>query len=142
MRRVAPFALLLLLLTSPLAAAKDRFLIVMNEATPGTQVSRATVSAIFLKQAAAWSNGTPTQPVDQSTRNPIRQSFTADVLGQPVVAVQIYWQRRMTSGVTPPPVKASDDEVMQFVAATPGAIGYVSETATLPSGVKVIKLLD
>ena len=142
MRRVAPTALLLLLMTTPLAAAKDRFLIIMHEATPGTQVTRATVSAIFLKQAPAWSDGTPTLPVDQSTRNPVRQSFAAAVLGQPIVAVQIYWQRRMSTGITPPPVRNSDDEVMQFVAANPGAIGYVSETATLPSGVKVIKLLD
>ena len=135
-------ALLVLLLTSPLAAARDGFVIVMNDSTPGTQVNRTTVAAIFLKQAPAWSDGTPTHPVDQSTRNPIRQSFAADVLGQPIVAVQIYWQRRMSSGITPPPVKNSDEEVMQFVAATPGAIGYVSETATLSSGVKVIKLLD
>lgn len=134
--------LALLLLSSPLAAAKDRFQIVMHEATPGTQVSRTTVAAIFLKQAPSWSDGTPTHPVDQSAKNPIRMSFAADVLGQPMVAVQIYWQRRMSSGVTPPPVKNSDDEVMQFVAATPGAIGYVSETVTPPAGVKVIKIID
>jgi ABC-type phosphate transport system substrate-binding protein len=142
LKRATPIALLVLLLSSPLAAAKDRFQIVMHEATPGTHVSRTTVAAIFLKQAPAWSDGTPTQPVDQSTKNPIRLSFAADVLGQPMVAVQIYWQRRMSAGVTPPPVKNSDEEVLQFIATTPGAIGYVSETTTLPAGVKPIKLID
>jgi ABC-type phosphate transport system substrate-binding protein len=135
-------ALLVVMLTTPLAAAKDRFLVVMNEATPGTQMSRTTLAAIFLKQAPTWSDGTPTVPVDQSTRNPVRLWFAADVLEQPLVAVQIYWQRKMSAGVTPPPVKASDEEVAAFVAANPGAIGYVTEWVTLPSGVKVVKILD
>jgi hypothetical protein len=35
--------------------------------------------------------------------------------------VQAYWQRRMSKGVTPPPVKASDDDVVRFVGSTPAA---------------------
>ena len=64
------------------------------------------------------------------------------MLLQGIPEVQIYWQRRMSQGVTPPPVKATDEEVVAFVASTPGAIGYVSPTITLPESVKTIELAD
>jgi len=51
------------------------------------------------------------------TRNPVRQSFAAGP-GPAIVAVQIYWQRRMSTA-SPPSLRNSDDEVMQFVAANP-----------------------
>ena len=45
-------------------------------------------------------------------------------------AVANYWQRQIFSGRgTPPPIKESDAEVIAFVAANPGAIGYVSADA-------------
>jgi hypothetical protein len=39
-------------------------------------------------------------------------------------------------------VKASDEEVLAFVAATTGAVGYVSKAASLPAGVKAVALID
>jgi ABC-type phosphate transport system substrate-binding protein len=38
----------------------------------------------------------------------------------------------------PPPVRPSDSAVLDFVRATPGGIGYVSASASLPSGVKAL----
>ena len=35
-------------------------------------------------------------------------------------------------------MKSSDEEVLSYVASTPGAIGYVSPGATLPSGVRTL----
>ena len=32
----------------------------------------------------------------------------------------------MSEGVTPPPVKPTDEDIIAFVASTQGAIGYVS----------------
>jgi hypothetical protein len=72
----------------------------------------------------------------------VRRSFSGDVLLQAVAEVQIYWQRRMTQGVMPPPVKTSDEEVVAFVASTPGSIGYVSAVTPLPESVRAIELAD
>ena len=68
--------------------------------------------------------------------------ITGTLVLQAVAEVQIYWQRRMTQGVTPPPVKTSDQEVVAFVASTPGAIGYVTAVTPLPEGVRAIELAD
>jgi ABC-type phosphate transport system substrate-binding protein len=80
--------------------------------------------------------------VDQSVRSAVRRSFSNDVLQQNLVEVQVYWQRRMARGVTPPPVKASDGEILAYVASTPGAIGYVSPATPLPDSVKAVQIVD
>jgi ABC-type phosphate transport system substrate-binding protein len=124
------------------ATAGSRFRIIVNHDVKGARISRGVLSSIFLKQSPRWGDGSRALPVDQSVRSEVRQTFTGDVLLQGVAEVQIYWQRRMSSGVTPPPVKTSDQEVAEFVAATPGAIGYVSVGAPLPEGVKAVELVD
>ena len=48
----------------------------------------------------------------------------------------------MATGVTPPPVKQSDQEIVAFVAATPGSIGYVSSALPLPESVRQIAIVE
>ena len=55
----------------------------------------------------------------------------------------MYWQRRVSADhVFPPPVKDSDQEVLGYVAATSGAIGYVGPDTAIPEGVKVLAVVD
>jgi len=128
-------------LVSP-AAAEAPYRVIVNPAVKGSQIPRATLSSIFLKQAPRWGDGSPVLPVDQSMRSPIRQSFAADVLQKPLVEVQIFWSRRMARGVTPPPVKQTDEEILAYVAATPGSIGYVSSTVPLPDSVRPVAIVE
>lgn len=116
--------------------------IVAHPQVKGTQVPRATLSAIFLKQAPRWGDGVPVVPVDQSVKSQIRGQFSLRVLNQPLMDVQIYWHRKMSAGVFPPPVKGSDEEVLSFVAATPGAIGYVAMSTPVPDNVKTIEITN
>ena len=44
--------------------------------------------------------------------------------------------------MTPPPVKTSDEEIVSFVASTPGAIGYVSSSTPLPDSVKMVEITN
>jgi ABC-type phosphate transport system substrate-binding protein len=114
--------------------------VIVNPQVRGSQMTRTALTQIFLKQAARWGDGSPAQPVDQSLKSPVRTVFSNRLLGQPVMEVQIYWQRRMAQGLTPPPVRTSDEEVVTFVAQTPGAIGYVSSSTTLPDSVKAVEI--
>jgi ABC-type phosphate transport system substrate-binding protein len=123
------------------AAAQGAYRVIVHPQVKGSQIPRAALSSIFLKQAAKWSDGSPVQPVDQSMRSRVRQSFAADVLGQPMVEVQIFWSRRVATGVMPPPVKQTDEDVIAFVAATPGAIGYIASTTPLPESVREVAIV-
>jgi ABC-type phosphate transport system substrate-binding protein len=116
--------------------------IIVHPQVKGTQIPRASLAAIFLKQAPRWSDGTPVVPVDQSVKSPVRNVFSSRVLGQALMDVQIYWQRKMSTGLLPPPVKISDEEVIAFVASNPGAIGYVSAATAVPDSVRTIEVAN
>ena len=145
MRRVLlPVAVVVLLGAgaAPVASADARFRVIVHPLVKGNQIPRAALSSIFLKQASRWGDGSVAKPVDQSVQSSVRRSFSSDVLQQEIVAVQVYWHRQMANGVAPPPVKISDEEIVSFVASTPGAIGYVSMGTQLPGSVREVAVVN
>jgi ABC-type phosphate transport system substrate-binding protein len=127
---------------APVVCADARYRVIVHPGVKGTQIPRAALSSLFLKQASKWGDGTAAHPVDQSVRSPVRQAFPASVLRQGLVEVQVYWHRQMGAGKVPPPVKTSDEDVVAFVASTPGAIGYVSAETPLPDSVRQVAVID
>lgn len=127
---------------APVVSADAAYRVIVHPQVKGTQIPRAVLSSIFLKQAPRWGDGRPVLPVDQSVRSAVRISFSGNVLQQGIVEVQVYWQRKMAAGVTPPPVKTSDEEIVSFVASTPGAIGYVSASTRLPDSVREVAVVN
>jgi ABC-type phosphate transport system substrate-binding protein len=118
-------------------AAQD-FKVIVNSASGVSELPAATVSKIFLKETTKFPSGSAAVPVDQGKTSPVRAAFSKAVVGRPVSAVETYWQQQIFSGKeNPPAAKGSDDDVIAFVKATPGAIGYVSAGAST-AGVKVI----
>jgi len=123
-------------------SADAPFRVIVHPQVKGTQIPRSALISIFLKQAPKWGDGSTVLPVDQSVRSSVRKSFSNDVLQQGLVEIQVYWQRKMAAGLTPPPVKTSDEEIVSFVASTPGAIGYVSSTMPLPDSVREVAVVN
>jgi ABC-type phosphate transport system substrate-binding protein len=73
-------------------------------------------------------------PVDN---NAVQTEFLARVLQTDRQKYVARWTRKtFREGLPAPVVKGSDAEVIAFVRATPGAVGYVSGTAR---GVKVLE---
>jgi ABC-type phosphate transport system substrate-binding protein len=146
MRKTAPLLALVGILLSghPLTAvAKETYKVIVNAANPESAVKREQLSGLFLKNTIKWSNGTPVSPVDQSVTSPVRIAFSKDVFGQPVAAIQSYWQKQSAAGQEgPPAVRASDREVLAYVLANVGAVGYVSPDILLSKGVKVLKVTE
>jgi hypothetical protein len=50
----------------------------------------------------------------------------------------IWAKKSFREGVSPPPLKATDGEVVEFVRRTPGAVGYIGD-ASKAVGVNVVK---
>ena len=140
LRHHATLLLALLSLAGPSPAADD-FQVIVHGASATVEVERAEVARFFLRQSLKWSDGQAVLPIDQSSRSAVREAFSKGVLGQPLPAVDTYWQRQIASGrALPPPVKTSDAEVLAYVASTPGAIGYVVGGMNLTPGVKLLRL--
>lgn len=131
--------------TSPPAAAQVRdaaeFVVVVNAENPLDTIDPDALRRIFLKQSQRWPEGGEALPVDQSAASAVRESFSRSVLRQPQAAINAYWQRQILAGrANPPPVKATDAEVLAFVESDARAVGYVAAASPLPSGVKRLEL--
>ena len=120
------------------AVAADSFKVIVNARMTGRAVSRETLSQVYLGKVERWGDGKPIDPVDLSTTSPVRAAFSQSVLGMTVVAVRMYWTRTMVSDHFPPTVRSTDEDVIAFVGARTGSVGYVSEDAVLPDTVRAV----
>jgi hypothetical protein len=95
-------------------------------------LSPEEVKEIFLGEAQ-FSGSLKLQPVDNAGA---QAEFLASVLKMNGTRYAAAWTKRaFREGLNPPPLKATDAEVLLFVKSTPGAIGYVTSA---PPGVHVI----
>lgn len=75
-------------------------------------------------------------PVDN---NSVQDRFLANVLKVDGGKYNSIWAKKnFREGVSPPAVKATDGEVVEFVRRTPGAVGYIADTSKAV-GVNIVK---
>jgi ABC-type phosphate transport system substrate-binding protein len=112
----------------------------VNNSVSVSSLSKKAASDFFLKKTTKWENGTAVMPVDQLDSSNTREGFSKAVHGKTAAAVKSYWNQQIFSGRDVPPVeKKSDAEVLSFVRSNAGAIGYVSDAASV-EGVRVITI--
>ncbi len=117
----------------------QEFQVVVNAGASLTEISRKDLSNIFQKKKNELPSGERANPVDLSADADVRESFSQAVHRRSSNQIAAYWQQQIFSGRgVPPEEKGSDDEVIAYVSSTPGAIGYVSASASLGSGVKTL----
>ena len=136
----AVFFLLVLATVAASAPASDAvpFRVIVNPSVTGKTIPRAVLAQVFLGAVPRWGNGDVIQPLELSSTSPVRQAFSEHVLGMSIDAVKHHWLRKIATGVRPPFSKASDEDVIAFVASQRGGVGYVSAAATLPPTVHEI----
>jgi ABC-type phosphate transport system substrate-binding protein len=116
--------------TTPSPASADGYQVIANSGVGASSLTKDQVSQMFLKKLAKWPDGKSVVAVDQAKTAAIREAFSKAVHGRGAAAIVAFWQQQIFSGADVPPAeKASDAEVIAFVKATPGAIGYVSSGA-------------
>jgi ABC-type phosphate transport system substrate-binding protein len=126
----------------PAASADASFVVIVHPEVQGDEIPKVILSAIFLRKAPRWEDGSDVRPVDQSMNSPVRAVFTEAVLDMPSSKAQRFWNDEIKKGVKPPPVKSSDQDVIAYVASTRGAIGYVSAGVAVPQSVKPMQITD
>ena len=121
----------------------DAWLVIVHPDVEGASVTRELLADIFLKKATRWGKGRAIAPIDQSLRSPVRERFSREILGKTPDEVLRYWRTQISSGKRPPRSKDTDTEVIEFVSAHEGAIGYVSVQAPLAeAAVKTLTVTD
>jgi ABC-type phosphate transport system substrate-binding protein len=118
------------------------FKIIVNKSNPSRALPKAKIALMFMKMTTKWEGGAAVEPVDQVATAAVRETFSLAVHNRDVDAIKTIWQRATFAGRGEPPVeKATDEEVIAFVASHPGGIGYVSESA-VGDKVKALDILN
>ncbi len=116
-----------LLLALPFAAAAEEVAIVVNPKNPVGDIDAARIRSAYLKEQANWPNGDLVRSVDVRANTPERKAFLEKVLKMSAAELEQYWiTTRYVKGVPVPPKLASDQEVIEYVIAFEGAIGFVN----------------
>jgi ABC-type phosphate transport system substrate-binding protein len=117
--------------------------VVAHAENPTTKIEASRLAKMLDKKIKRWDHGVSVTPINLQPDSPVRERFTQMVHGKTISEVEKYWQRMIFSGRdVPPMVRSGDREVLDFVRAEPGAVGYVSCNAVPASGVKVLEVVD
>lgn len=125
---------------APARAAPGQLAIIVAPEGAPAALSSAELALVYRRQKL-YLGGQRVQPVNLPAQHPLRRWFSQQLLGQTPEEMEGYWRGLYFNGVVPPFVLASEEAVVRFVAATPGAIGYVSACA-LDRRVRVVLQLD
>ena len=135
------FVGLVLLFAATTVESQSSYRVIVHPSNGVSSLSKAELSDLFLKKTTRWdSSKESVEPVDLASPPEVRNAFSEDVHGRSANSVKKYWQRLIFTGRgTPPEEMKSERDVVAFVAANPGAIGYVSPSAST-SGVKTVSV--
>jgi len=101
------------------------------------KADRVTVQRIFTGRVVSIGQQ-PVEPVNLPVGNPVREDFLQAYLEQNDQQYTGYWLvRRYVGKGAPPQELGSVEEVIKYIQATPGAIGYVP-VSKIPRGANIV----
>lgn len=131
-----PF-LFVLLLASATADAVD---VIVNRGVSLNALPLASARAIFGMRQVKWPDGTPIRVYVLPDDHPTHGAVCKERLNLFPYQLRQSWDRLVYSGMAQAPSEASsEEELMNKVAATPGAIGYVRKVRS-NDPVKIINI--
>ncbi|HET8708036.1 MAG TPA: phosphate ABC transporter substrate-binding protein [Pseudomonadales bacterium] len=128
----------LALALGPLSAWAD-IAVIVNPGYSATSATADDLSKVFLGKADTIGGGAHLTPLDQPEGNASRTAFYEKVCNKNAAQLNAYWSRLIFTGQGQPPkvIEGGDAAVVDAVAKSADAIGYVSSTAVTAS-VKVL----
>jgi ABC-type phosphate transport system substrate-binding protein len=117
---------------------KAEVVIIANPSVSINSISKDELKEIFTGKLVTWNNGQAIKPA-LLTKGEAHEEFIQDYVGKTTNQFTTYWRKMIFTGQGIQPLTFNTPgEVIEYVAKTPGAIGYVSpsdtpnETKTLP----------
>ncbi|NJD08792.1 MAG: hypothetical protein FIA97_20220, partial [Methylococcaceae bacterium] len=92
---------------------------------PREQLPLAAIKLIFKRKVEIDPAGNRWIPVNLPVQDPIRRAFSLALFDQLPEDMEAYWNEQYFQGIAPPQVLGSEEAIIRFVTATPGAIGYI-----------------
>ena len=123
------------------AQGVDRSLrVVVNKENKLASLTTDDLTRIFLGKKTLWDSGTRIVPAMPEEESPAGEAFLSGTLKKSVSQFRAYWKRLLFSGGgAVPKVFRSHDQLLDFVARQPGAIGVI-EASAVDDRVRVLEI--
>lgn len=136
MKTIILLALIVILL-SPVFSMAEGVIVITNKSVTVTSLDKDDIRQIFLGQKTTWDDGSKITFVVQD-RTKAGIDFLKTFLQKTAPQYDNYWKKQVFTGQGRAPYFfSSNQELVEFVSRTPGAIGYIS-AATDTGDTKVI----
>lgn len=122
------------------SGADAGWVVVVHPSNPARTLARSDLERIYRRRTTFWPDGTPVVPLNLPGSDPLRRTFTGEVLRSDEEELATWWNRAYFQGVSPPVVLQTGSSVKAYVAMTPGAIGYVP-AADVDASVAAVKVI-
>jgi ABC-type phosphate transport system substrate-binding protein len=117
------------LMLMPVMAQGEDMVVVANPHSGIDSLSREEVINIYLGRYRQLASGVSAQPVDSPATHPDKARFYQLLVSKDLAEINAYWSRLIFSGRTTPPRAAkSEEDLLNIIRRTPGAIGYVDRS--------------
>lgn len=114
-------------------------ILIAHPGVPASALSAGDVQKVFLGKTANWSDGSSVR-LGTLDGGPTADAFLKDVVKKSPKQFSTFWKKAVFSGTGEMPAEfGTEAEFVAWVAATPGAVGYI-DAATAHDGVKVIAI--
>lgn len=120
--------------------ADDHYQVVVHPEVIEKSVSVNVLRAIFSMSMRNWSNGKAIKVFVLPDNDALHLEFSKEKLNVFPYQLRLAWDRLVFSGTGQAPINVySNEEMLDKVASTPGAIGYL-KTTYIRDGVHVLQL--
>lgn len=115
----------------PAVAQPESTSVIVNQSVSTEPLSRTDLRQIFTGQRQYWSDGSKIQVFVLNNNSDIHKAFCRDKLKMFPYQLERLWNQVTYSGQGEPPVRiATQQQLIDAVLTTPGAIGYTRNGAS------------
>jgi ABC-type phosphate transport system substrate-binding protein len=117
--------LLTVLIAIAAPASAMEVAVIANRSVPVNQIDQRLLFDLYSGDIKEWDNGDPIVLVDLAPKSDVKAAFY-DFLGKSASRMKSIWMRNLLTGEGQPPESVETQEaILEMVATTPGAIGYI-----------------
>jgi len=114
--------------------------IIANKSVKETGITSDLTKDIYTLDQQRWSNGDDIKVYDIKANNSSKETFYKFIGETPLKLKKIWLRAKLSGEGTPPKALATDNDVLNAVATTSGAIGYI-DASKVTKKVKVLKTI-
>lgn len=129
------------MISSSLCLGSDRVEVVVNSALPFDELSLRELRAIYTMKQRRWDSGESITVFVLPETTTAHKEFCKKILGVFPRQLRSVWYRSVYTGTGVAPIEVeTEEELIEQVSQTNGAIGYVLEERKYEKTTKIIKL--